>query len=118
MIEALPIRGAEGGLLVELRVTPNGGGNRIDGLARDASGRQFLKVRVSAAPEKGKANAAVIKLLAREWGLPKSACAIVSGELDRNKVLSISGDGAKLQVVIAAWFDKHGFGLKQADGDE
>lgn len=118
MIDNLPIRVALPGLLVDLRVTPNGGGNRIDGLARDASGRLFLKVRVSAAPEKGKANAAVIKLLSKEWGVSKSACAIVAGELDRNKVLAISGDGKKLQVAIAAWFEERELGLRQADSDE
>lgn len=118
MIDHLPIRMAPPGLLVDLRVTPNGGGNRIDGLAHDASGRLFLKVRVSAAPEKGKANAAVIKLLSREWAVPKSACAIVAGELDRNKLLAIAGDGAKLQATIAAWFVERELGLQQTDGDE
>lgn len=118
MIARLPIRVAPPGVLVDLRVTPNGGGNRVDGLAHDATGRLFLKVRVSAAPEKGKANAAVIKLLSKEWALPRSTCAIVAGELDRNKVLAISGDGTRLQVALAAWFEECDLGLKQTDSDE
>lgn len=53
--------------------------------------RSILKVRVTAPPEKGKANKAVLKLLARQLGLPLSALTIVSGSTSQQKMLDISG---------------------------
>lgn len=50
-----------------------------------------LKVRVTAAPEKGKANAAVAELLAAELQLPASAVRIVSGQGSPKKVVEIEG---------------------------
>lgn len=50
-----------------------------------------LKVRVTAPPEKGKANAAVSALLAAELGLPPAAVRIVSGGGSPNKVVEIEG---------------------------
>jgi len=47
---------------------------------------------VTAAPEKGKANAAVIEVLAEALGLPKSALRIVSGETSPLKTVEIDGD--------------------------
>ena len=48
-----------------------------------------FKVKVTAAPEKGKANEAVRELLAREFGVGKSMVRIVGGVKSRNKVLAI-----------------------------
>ena len=46
-------------------------------------------VRVRAAPQEGKANEAVVRLLARHFGVPRSAVCIVSGFTVRNKVVEI-----------------------------
>jgi len=46
-------------------------------------------VRVRAAPQDGKANEAVIRLLARHFGVPKSAVSIVRGFTVRNKIVEI-----------------------------
>jgi uncharacterized protein YggU (UPF0235/DUF167 family) len=53
-------------------------------------------------PDKGKANAAVVALLARALGVPKSAVSVSSGETSRFKTLSISGDGPALATGIEA----------------
>jgi uncharacterized protein YggU (UPF0235/DUF167 family) len=45
---------------------------------------------VTTVPEGGKANAAVLKLLAKALGVPKSRLAIVQGETGRDKVIEIS----------------------------
>ncbi len=63
-----------------------------------------LKARVTAVPEGGKANAALIALLAKTWRLPKATFEIVSGRSDRNKTLLIAGDPASLETKLAAWF--------------
>lgn len=62
----------------------------------------MLRVRVSAVPDKGKANAAVAALLAKALGVPKSAVSVVSGETNRLKTLAVVGDGAALVVRIDA----------------
>ena len=48
-----------------------------------------LRVSVRAAPEQGKANAAVCKTIARWLGVPKSNVAIVSGEASRDKRVAV-----------------------------
>ena len=67
---------ADGGLRVTLKVTPKAARAAIVGA--DADGNAFLKVAVTAAPERGKANAAAIKLLARAWRLPPSSLSMTS----------------------------------------
>lgn len=54
------------------------------------TGKPLYKVYVTAAPEDGKANKAVIALLAKELGVPKSALTILKGETSRNKLIEIS----------------------------
>ncbi|NKJ06197.1 hypothetical protein FHT29_003185 [Rhizobium sp. SG741] len=55
-------------------------------------GECYLKARVSVAPEKGKANKALIALIAKSIGIPKSALSLVSGETARKKILRIEGE--------------------------
>lgn len=50
-----------------------------------------LKIRVTAPPEKGRANVAVVELLAAELGLSPAAVRIVSGGASPNKVVEITG---------------------------
>lgn len=76
-----------------VRVTPKGGRDAVDGWTQDEAGRPVLKVRVSAAPSDGAANAAVVALLARALRVPKSAVRIAAGETARVKRLEIEGVG-------------------------
>ena len=69
-----------------------------------------LKAQVTAPAEDGKANAAVIELLAREWRLAKSAIEVVRGATARRKVLAIAGEPETVANNIAAW-------LKQRVGE-
>ena len=92
----LPYRVDADGLTLYLRVTPNAGVDRIEGFETRDDGSVVLRVRVKAVPDKGKANAAVIALVARALGVPKSAIALVSGDTARLKTLHISGDPANL----------------------
>ena len=61
----------------------------------------MLRLRVSSVPDKGKANAAVVALLAKALGVPKSAVSVVSGETARLKTLAVVGDGAALVEALA-----------------
>jgi uncharacterized protein YggU (UPF0235/DUF167 family) len=78
-------------LRLTVRVTPRGGREAVEGWARDAAGRPVLKVRVAAAAADGAANAAVLALLAKTLGRPKSALAILRGETARVKQIEIEG---------------------------
>lgn len=89
-------REAKGGVLVSLRVTPNAGSDAIDGEETRDDGSRVLRVRVKAVPDKGKANAAVMALLARALGLPKAALTLHSGETARLKTVLVSGEAASL----------------------
>ncbi|WP_430910972.1 DUF167 family protein [Methylobacterium sp. sgz302541] len=90
------------GLRLAVRLTPRGGRDGIGGVVLDADGRSLLQVRVSAPPVEGAANAALIALLAKALGVPKSALALVSGETARVKILRVSGDGAALAARLDA----------------
>ena len=52
---------------------------------------ECLKIKVAAAPEKGRANQAVIKLLSELLSLNKSSISIVSGAASQRKVIEING---------------------------
>ena len=95
---------AENGVRVFVRLTPKAGRESIQGFQQDASGQTRLKVAVTAVPEKGKANAALVKLLAKRLKVAKSALTITAGETDRNKVLHVAGDGVEdaLKALIEA----------------
>ena len=72
---------------VRLRVSPGSGRAQIVGRHGDA-----WKVRVTAAPEQGRANEAVLRLLA----VPRDALGLVSGHGARDKIVELSGLGPAL----------------------
>lgn len=82
-------------------MTPKASADRIQGWAEDEAGQRVLKISVTAVPEDGKANKAVIALLAKRLKLPKSAIEIASGALARHKTLLIDGDDALLAQLSA-----------------
>ncbi len=94
---------APSGLKVALRLTPRASRDRIMGAATEADGSVVLKVQVTAIPEDGKANAALLKLLSKTWKIPKSDMDIVLGATDRRKVILISGDSEDLRKRLDEW---------------
>lgn len=82
---------------LRLRVTPNAGRDSIEGFERLADGTEVLRIRVAAVPDKGKANTAVIALLAKALGLPRSALQLVAGETARLKTIDLP-DGTDLGI--------------------
>ena len=101
----MPYRRTDDGLELVVKVMPKAGRDAIVGTRTDAAGRRRLVVRVSAAPEKGKANAAVIALLARALRVPKSAIAVVAGETARDKRLTIATRDEDVVARLAALAD-------------
>ncbi|WP_343714441.1 DUF167 family protein [Inquilinus sp.] len=95
------------GVRVTVRLTPRAGRNAVTGRAADADGAPLLKAAVTAVPERGAANEALIALLAKNWRLPKSALTIVGGATDRTKLIEIAGDAA-LAARLEAWAESLG----------
>ncbi|WP_026790814.1 DUF167 family protein [Pleomorphomonas oryzae] len=85
-----PIRRDGADLLIDVRLTPRGGSDCIDGTKALSDGRTVIAARVKAVPEDGKANAAVASLIAAAAGLPKSAGLVVSGSTARLKVIRLA----------------------------
>ncbi|HYP14607.1 MAG TPA: DUF167 domain-containing protein [Bryobacteraceae bacterium] len=71
----------DGSLTISLKVIPKSSRNEITDVLEDGS----LKLKVTAAPEEGKANAAVCEFLARQFDVPKQNVRIVRGETSRTK---------------------------------
>jgi len=94
---------------------PKAGANAIGAVELDGLGQVRLKVRVTAAPESGKANAALIRLLAKAWGLAPSTISVARGAKARNKELRIAGDGQTLRARLEGWLRDHQERLKTKD---
>lgn len=84
------------GLRLEVRLTPRGGRDGIDGTRTLGDGQSVLGCRVRCAPVEGEANAALVSLMAKTLAVPKSAITITHGLSSRSKTLLISGDGVSL----------------------
>ena len=90
------------GITLHLRVTPNAGVDKIEGVQLRDDNTAILRIRVKAAPDKGKANKAVIALLAKCLRLPKTSITLASGETTRLKTLAIAGNPADLAATLDA----------------
>lgn len=94
--ELLPFKPIDFGVRLIVKVTPKASSNRIGTPMHETDGTYVLRVYVTAVPEDGGANEAVLKLLAKSWGLSKSIFKILSGHKDRKKVIHIQGDPQSL----------------------
>lgn len=100
-----PFQAVPDGLVVTVKLTPKSRRAGIEGVTQEPGPGGpviALKARVAAPPEDGKANAALIELLAREWDLPKTSMTLVSGTTQRLKRIHIKGDPAALAARLKA----------------
>lgn len=81
---------------MRLRLTPNSSRDIIDGVVQLPNGNWALKVHVRAVPEKGKANKAAVRLVAKAMGLAPSRISLATGAKDRNKELLIEDVGDQI----------------------
>ncbi|WP_159727157.1 DUF167 family protein [Methylosinus sp. Ce-a6] len=88
------------GVALWVRLTPKGGRDAIEGVERLADGRAVLKARVRAAPEDGRANEALVELVAERLGAPRRSVSIAAGHTARLKKLFIAGDPARLLAAL------------------
>jgi uncharacterized protein (TIGR00251 family) len=91
----------DGGIDLFVRLTPKSSREAVGGLF-EAGEKAFLQARVRSAPEDGRANQALVELLARELGVPRSTLSLVSGHAARLKTIRIEGTGQALERAVAA----------------
>jgi uncharacterized protein YggU (UPF0235/DUF167 family) len=100
----IPLIAAADGVVLVVRLTPRARHDAIEGLGEAAGPREtttVLRATVTAPPEDGKANAALLSLLAKICRLPKSAFSIVGGATHRVKRVHVRGDPAALAALLA-----------------
>jgi len=88
------------GLVVDVRLTPRGGRDAIEGIERLADGRAVLKARVRAAPFEGEANAALCRLIAQALRIAPRHVDVVGGATARVKRVRITGETATLVATL------------------
>ncbi|MCW5735969.1 MAG: DUF167 domain-containing protein [Enhydrobacter sp.] len=101
MIDPSFLRRGAAGVTVELRVQPRARRTSLE------SAGDTLKATVTAPPEDGRANTAVIALLAETWRLPRSSFGIVKGASSRMKTVSVAGEPGALADRIVQWMNTH-----------
>lgn len=100
---------------MRLRLTPKASSDRLKSVARDENGVAWLTATVTAVPEDGRANKALIRMLSKEWRIAKSSIQLVSGQTDRRKTLLVEGDTVALTGKLTDWLDRRS---DRASGNE
>jgi len=91
-----PWRERPDGLDLFVRLTPKSSRDAVEGVETLADGQCVLKCRVRAVPEDGKANAALVALVAKQMKSPASRVSVAAGATSRTKTLRILGEAAPL----------------------
>jgi hypothetical protein len=83
-----------------VHLTPNASHTKIEGWTVDEKGQKILRVKVTAVPEDGKANEALIKLLSKTLHIPRSKISLVRGTTARIKQLEIEGEAEEVTSIL------------------
>jgi uncharacterized protein YggU (UPF0235/DUF167 family) len=97
-----PFQITDKGIYVNIKATPKAAANKVGKVFTDNNNKNVLKVYVTSVAEKGKANEAIIELLAKFLRISKSRISIQSGFIDKNKILLIEGDIQELKKLLTA----------------
>lgn len=89
-------------ILLSLRLTPKSSRDGLEGPESLSDGRVVLKARVRAVPEDGKANEALLKLLAKAIGCPRTHLRLESGATSRIKVVRVTDARSDLPALLVA----------------
>ncbi|MCK6502497.1 DUF167 domain-containing protein [Myxococcota bacterium] len=100
------IRAVPGGCELDVRVVPGASRDQVVGEHQGA-----LKVKVSAPPVEGAANARLVEFLSKEvLGVPRSAVRVVRGEKGRSKTLRVEAEVERVRAAVAAALARAGGG--------
>ena len=88
------------GVVIDVRVTPRGGRDAIEGTEQRADGRAVFKARVRAAPSDGEANTALCRMIADALGIAPRDVLIASGATSRLKRIRVRGQAAAIVAAL------------------
>lgn len=98
-------RPVAGGIELAVKVTPKAGKKAVEGVVTDAAGQPWLALKVTPPADAGKANRAVLALLAEALDVPASHVTLTAGAGARLKRITVAGDpaalAAKVETVLA-----------------
>jgi uncharacterized protein len=101
---AHPWQRCKEGVRLTVRLTPKSSRDDLEGIERRADGSVVLKARVRAVPSAGKANAALVQLLAHRLDMPSGRLRVISGTSGRTKLIEIAGDSRHIADACARLF--------------
>jgi uncharacterized protein (TIGR00251 family) len=96
-----PLFPTRDGLRLAIRLSPRAKADRLNRVLVGADGSKVLTAMVTAPPQHGRANEALLQLLARAWHLPRRNLSIVAGAVSRHKTVHIAGDPQQLLERLA-----------------
>jgi uncharacterized protein len=100
MTEGRPFAAARDGIRLAVRLTPKAASDRVAGIVADGHGGWALKAAVTAPPVDGRANAALLHLLAKHFGWKPGDVRLIGGAGSRTKTIAIKGDPALLAAAV------------------
>jgi len=83
-------------MILRIKLTPNSSQDEVIGWEDDPTVGRYLRIRLKAPPVEGKANQALVKFIAKQLSLSKSAVLLEKGQTSRFKTLSLP-DSANLR---------------------
>lgn len=89
--------------LLAIRLTPRSAKEQINGVWQDEKGAFWLQVQVRAVPEKGRANDALFRLLAKSLHIPAKSIRLESGDSSRLKRVRLVGKAPEVAIVTKEW---------------
>lgn len=97
------------GLVFSVKVSSKAKKNCLGKIILDENNKPSLKVYTTAAPERGKANEAIITLLAGAWALRKNQIEILYGLQQRDKIIFLKGNATYLLQHLNKYIDLSSF---------
>lgn len=91
-----------------MRLTPKAGRDAVDGIKPTADGGSEVSVKVTAVPEKGRANEALLRLLAKQLHVAPGRLSLAAGATDRHKQVAFDGPPEDWLPGLRAWLAPHG----------
>jgi uncharacterized protein (TIGR00251 family) len=91
-----PIIPTRDGVRVAIRLSPRARSEGLFGVSPLAEGGLVVKASVTAPAQNGRANEALLQLLAKAWRLPRRDLSIVAGATRRSKTVRVAGDPQQL----------------------
>ncbi len=93
------------GIALSVRLTPKASANELIGLRDSSDGSHVLAIKVTAVPDKGKANKALIKLISKSLRVPAGKVELLWGHSSRNKEVLVRGEPNAIMAAINKWLE-------------